>query len=269
MNLPMRALAAHFRAHLAVMMQYRGEVLLWSVWGVISPAVLYAMWSAAASGSSSGVIAGYDQASFAAYFLMMMIVGHVTAAWDVYEMGYLVRSGSMSAQLLKPVLPMWQSIGANMAYKVVTLMFVVPMWAIFAWIVKPKFQPEWWEVAAGLAAMVLGSALAYLLSYVMAMAAFWAPKLDALGEAFFALSMFAGGRFAPIEALPWYVVPVAKALPFRWMYEFPTELLVGGRLSGAETVWGLIAQLGWLGVLVVAFRVLWRAGLKRYTAVSG
>lgn len=269
MNLAFRALAAHTRAHLAIMFQYRGEILLWSVWGIVNPAVLYVMWSSAAGSNPAHAIAGYDRGAFAAYYLMMMIVGHLTTAWDVYQMGHFVRTGVLSPQLLEPVLPMWRSVAENITYKIVTLMFTVPAWIVFTLFVSPQFKTSAWEVSAGLVATILGSVLAYLLGYTIAIVAFWAPKLDALGEVYFGLGMFLGGRFAPIPALPPAVASVAKVLPFRWMYEFPCELFVGGRLTPTEAGVGLLMQIGWLGVTLILFRVLWAAGLKRYTAVSG
>lgn len=265
----MRALGAHLRAHLAVMMQYRGEVLLWSVWGIVNPAVLYAMWSAAAEGSGSHEIASYNRAGLAAYFLMMMVVGHATGAWDVYQMGHLVRTGVLSPMLLHPVLPMWRSLAENIAYKVVTLMFVIPIWIGFAWLVGPAFKATAWEYLFGTIALFLGAVLAYLLSYAISLIAFWAPKLDALGEIYFALCMFLGGRFVPIDALPDGIAGLARVMPFRWMYQFPTELLIGGRVGFREALIGLGLQFVWLAFSFVLFRTLWFAGLKRYTAVSG
>ena len=48
-----RAFLAYLRAHVGVMLHYRGEILLWSMWGIINPAVLYAMWSSAAAGDAA------------------------------------------------------------------------------------------------------------------------------------------------------------------------------------------------------------------------
>lgn len=269
MRSAMRALGAHLRAHLAVMMQYRAEVLLWSIWGIVNPAVLYAMWTAAAETNPDQMIAGYDRAGFAAYFFLMMIVGHVTGAWDVYQMAYYVRTGALSPMLLEPALPMWRSVAENLAYKAVTLMFTVPIWVGFAFIVKPRFAAVGWEYALGTLSMIIGAVLAYLLSYTISLIAFWAPKLDAVGEVYFGLCMFLGGRFAPVEALPGPIRVLAEALPFRWMYEFPTELYVGNKMTLSQAWVGLAIQVGWLAVTLIAFRVVWLAGLKRYTAVSG
>src|SRR5690606_12024883 len=90
----LRSLAAYLRASLAVMFQYRGEIVLWALWGVVYPLVAMAMWRAAIEGAPNGqAIQGLDAGDFAAYFLLTMVVGHVATAWDVYEMGYLVRTG--------------------------------------------------------------------------------------------------------------------------------------------------------------------------------
>lgn len=264
-----RAFAAYLRANIALMLQYRGEILLWSIWGIINPAVLYAMWSTAAEGSTGGRIAGLDTGGFAAYYLSIMIVGHVTSAWDVYEMGYLVRSGQFSPMLLRPMLPIWRALAANVSYKITTLMYVIPMWGVFAIWVRPSFETQPWQIGIGLVSVILGAALNYIMCYTVALIAFWATKLDAMGEIYFGLCMLMGGRIAPIHALPEPALSVAEYLPFRWMFAFPTELLIGQVTSWEAAVGGLKIQLIWFLVIVLLFRLLWDVAVKRYTAVSG
>jgi ABC-type uncharacterized transport system permease subunit len=41
-----------------------------------------------------------------------------------------------------------------------------------------------------------------------------------------------------------------------------------GRISGHALLGGLAWQAGWILAAVVVFRFLWRAGLKRYSAVG-
>lgn len=48
------ALPAFWRQSLATMLQYRGEIALWAVWGVVYPAVAMAMWAAAVRGAPGG-----------------------------------------------------------------------------------------------------------------------------------------------------------------------------------------------------------------------
>ena len=265
----LRAFFAYLRSGVQTMFQYRAEIVLWAIWGLVNPAVLYAMWSSAAESNPDHTAAGFSRGQFAAYYFVMMIVGHLAAAWDVYEMGYMIRSGQFSSQLLRPLLPMWKSIADNLSYKIATLIFVVPMWFVFAWIVKPEFTTAGWQLALGLVALLLGSVLNFLLGYLVSLIAFWATKLDAMGEVYFGLGMFLGGRFAPLEALPGPVYWAASTLPFRWMFAFPSELLMGRMTSVSQAVEGIAIQAAWIVAVAVAFKFCWRVALKRYTAVSG
>jgi ABC-2 type transport system permease protein len=265
----LRAFSAYHRAAVQVMFQYRAEIVLWAVWGLVNPAVLYAMWSSAAEGNPDHTAAGFSRGQFAAYYFVVMIVGHLAAAWDVYEMGYLIRTGQFSALLLRPMLPIWKALAENLAYKAATLAFLVPMWGLFAWIVRPEFATTWWQLILGITALFLGAALNFVLGYVVSLVAFWATKLDAMGEVYFGLGMFFGGRFAPLDALPTPVYWLACVLPFRWMFAFPTELLMGRVPRVGDALVGLLVQAVWLFGIVGAFRVLWVVALRRYTAVGG
>jgi len=60
----------------------------------------------------------------------------------------------------------------------------------------------------------------------------------------------------------------AFALPFRYMIGFPVEVLTG-QLGATEMWTGFAIQAGWLAAALIAFAVLWRAGVRRYSAVGG
>jgi ABC-2 type transport system permease protein len=259
---------AYLRLSLAVMFQYRGEIFLWAIWGVVYPAVAMAMWSAAVAGSPNGrTIGHFGPHEFAAYFLLTMIIGHVCTAWDVYEMGHLVRTGALSSCLLRPVLPIWQSVADNLAYKGLTLTILVPIWLAVAWTTRPALAADRTHLLYGLAATALAMILNYLSCYNLAMLAFWVTRMDGVGEAWFGASLFFGGRLAPLTIMPGPIQKIASALPFKWVIWFPSEALIG-HLSVSSLRGGLINQLAWIAVGLLGFRVLWRAGIKRYSAVG-
>jgi len=265
----LRAFWAFLRTGIGTMLQYRGEILLWAIWGLVNPSVLYCVWSTVTKNQSSGLVAGYGRGEFAAYYLVMMIVGHITTAWDTYELGYFIRSGQMSGRLLRPILPIWQSLAVNLSYKIVTLVFVGPMWLIFALLVNPTFHVAWWHLVLGTVSILLAGAINFVIGYAVALIAFWSPKLDATGEVYFGVGMFFGGRFAPLAALPPVLGSIAAVLPFRWMFAFPTELTIGRIQSPTEALTGLAIQVVWLALGILVFRLTWIAAVKRYTAVSG
>lgn len=268
----MTALPAIFRSFVrvefATMVQYRIEMALWALWGVAYPAVAIAVWSAAAAaGSNAGAIQGFGPREFAAYFLLTMIVGHCITAWDLYEMGGMVQSGSMSAKLLRPVLPIWESLAANLGFKVITLTLLIPLWGVIALLTRPAADVTITGLVAGILATVLGAAVNFLWGYTVGLSAFWVTRTDAISEAWFAAGLFVGGRMAPLSLLPEALQWAAAFLPFKWIVWFPAEVLMG-RVRGAEIWLGVGMQAFWLIGGMVLFPVIWRRALRQYTAVG-
>jgi ABC-2 type transport system permease protein len=227
-----------------------------------------AVWKAAAAASKNpGQIAGMTTGEMMAYFLMTMIVGHLVTAWDIYEMGWKVRTGRMSPELLRPILPIWESLCDNLAYKLVTLVILVPIWFVIGLAVRPTFHTAPGDLALGAAAVVLAGLLSFVWGYACGCIAFFVTKMDAVAEMYFGASMFFGGRIAPIEFLPASLQWIAAALPFRWIVAFPSQLLAG-QVSGRAAWFGIGAQLAWLAAGVVVFRIVWSRGIRRYSAVG-
>ncbi len=253
---------------MAVMFHYRAEIVLWAVWGVVYPAVGIAMWTAAVAGKGEGAnIGGFGPREFAAYFLLTMIVGHFCTAWDVYEMGYLVRSGAMSGKLLRPILPIWEAIADNLAFKTLTLAVLVPAWLVVGWLTQPKFTTTGTQLLLGVLAMLVAAMLNFIWGYTVATISFWITRVEHLGELWFGGSLFVGGRLAPLTILPAPLQWAAAVLPFKWMIWFPSAALMG-QLSAEEIARGLVWQTCWLAAGLAAFRWIWSAGLKRYSAVG-
>lgn len=268
MRAVLSALPAFLRESMATMFQYRGEILLWAIWGVVYPSVAMAMWAAAVAGSADGnQIGGYAPRNFAAYFWLTMVIGHICTAWDVYELGYLVQSGKLSPKLLRPILPVWQSLADNIAYKVVSLGALVPIWVMIVLLTRPDFAAGGRHTLFAVPAVLLGACVNYIWCYNLAMLAFWVTRMDAIGQAWFGAGMFFGGRLAPLSIMPEPLQKIASALPFKWVIYFPCEMLMG-RLSDRAIYHGLINQAAWVGLGLLVFTVVWRLGVRKYSAVG-
>jgi ABC-2 type transport system permease protein len=227
-----------------------------------------AVWhAAAASAIEPGRIQGRTAGEISGYFLMTMIVGHLCTAWDVFEMGWLVRTGRLSPKLLRPILPVWESLTDNIAYKIVTLLMLVPMWVIVALVARPTIDVRAFDIALALVAVPLAAAVIFIWNHVAATFAFFVTKMDATAEMFFGLGFFFGGRMAPIELLPPQMQTISAALPFRWVIAYPSQLLAG-QLAHDAALRGLAWQAGWLIGGILAFRFCWSRGVRRYSAVG-
>jgi ABC-2 type transport system permease protein len=129
-------------------------------------------------------------------------------------------------------------------------------------------RPAGADVAAALPAVALAAALRFLFGYTVALAAFWTPRVGALNAAAAQLIFLLGGEAAPVPLLPDALRPWAVVLPFRALLGFPAEL-AAGLLTGPEARAGYALQLVWLAVFGGLAGWVWRAGVRRYTAVGG
>jgi ABC-2 type transport system permease protein len=98
--------------------------------------------------------------------------------------------------------------------------------------------------------------------------AFWATQAEALLALQDSLIFLLAGQVAPMALLPGLLRKAATGLPFRYMVGFPIEVLTG-QLNRAELWAGFAWQAGWMGITLILFAILWRTGVKRYSAVGG
>ena len=255
-----------FKTTLASMFQYRASLLIWMIGQVLEPLVYLIVWSVV-SNSSGGSVGDYTTTEFAAYFILLMLVNQFTYTWIMYEFDYRIREGILSFALLKPVHPIHSDIADNASSKLITLPIMILIVAGLAAIFHASISPAPWAIALFIPALLLAFSVRFLLEWTLAQAAFWTTRVGAINQTYFVLMLFLSGQIAPLTLLPHLVQVAAMILPFRWMIGFPVELLLG-RLTLAEALRGLGVQAAWLGASFVLLRIVWRAGVRIYSAVG-
>jgi ABC-2 type transport system permease protein len=124
-----------------------------------------------------------------------------------------------------------------------------------------------WAAAAFVPALALAFVVRFLVEWSLALAAFWTTRVGAINQMYFVVMLFLSGQMAPLSLMPDWLQSLAAALPFRWMISFPVELLLG-RLTPGEALAGLAIQAIWIAVGWGLLRIVWRAGVRRYSAVG-
>jgi ABC-2 type transport system permease protein len=255
---------AFFLATFAVQMQYRAAILIWLIGLVVQPVVYLVVWRTVAGG---GEVGGYDAAGFSAYYIGLMLVNHTTFSWIMHTYDFEIRQGHLSALLLKPTNPMHIHLADNVTYKLISFVVVLPTAGLLALYFQPRLSPSPAQVGVFVLAVLLAFALRWLLEYTLALAALWTTRVGAVNNAYNAAFWFLAGMVAPTSVLPPALQQAAAVLPFRYTVAFPIEVLLG-RAEGEALLVGLLTQTGWIVAAFVLFRLVWREGLKRYSAVG-
>jgi ABC-2 type transport system permease protein len=265
-----RALAAlyaqQFKTTFAAMVQYRASLIIWMIGHVLEPLVYLIVWSTV-SESTGGSVGGYTAADFAAYYIVFMLVNHVTYTWIMYEYEYRVREGDLSFALLKPVHPIHSDVADNVSSKLITLPIMLVTAGLLAAFFHPAWDFSWWSTLLFVPALLLAFLLRFLLEWTLALTAFWTTRVGAVNQTYFVLLLFLSGQIAPLALFPGPVQTAAQILPFQWMIGFPVELILG-RVSPAGAGLGILLQTVWIVLAFGLLRIVWRAGVRIYSAVG-
>jgi ABC-2 type transport system permease protein len=266
----MRALAdiywVQFKTLLAVQLQYRVSLLIWLIGMIMEPLMNLVVWTTVSQMQGGGV-ESYSTGDFAGYFIASMLVNHITFTWIMWEYEYLIKDGTLSGFLLRPIHPIHRDLTDNVVYKAITLTILIPVAIILGLAFHPTLPTNPWAIAAFIPALLLSAALRFLTEWTLALSAFWMTRVSALNQLYFVTMLFFSGRLAPLELFPQFVRDLSFALPFRWMIYFPVELLFG-RLTLSETLTGFALQIAWLALVLLVLRFVWNAGVKRFSAVG-
>ncbi len=257
---------ANFRVTIATQLQYRASLVIWLLGTVLEPTIYLVVWRTIAA-SQGGTVGGYSAADFAAYFLILMLVNHLTFSWIMWEYEYRIRQGQFSPLLLRPIHPIHKDIADNIAYKLIVLPALLPAAIALAVTFGAAAHPPLWAILAFVPAILLAFLVRFLIEWTLAMSAFWTTRTGAINQMYFIVSLFLSGQVAPLDLLPGPIRAAATVLPFRWMIYFPVELALG-RLTTRETLIGLAAQSGWLVASLIFFWTIWRVGVRRYAGVG-
>ncbi len=246
-------------------LQYRSFFFLLAFGWMIPPLVSLFVWSTAASEKP---IQGLTQGEFVAYYLLFILINQLTYSQTNWTVGDSIRNGDMNRALLRPLSPLFSTLSTELAGKVVYMTFVTPVVAALALLFHPTLHLTWQQGLAFVPALLLAWLLRFFWGYWLALLAFWATRANALLEIQDALIFLLAGQVAPVALLPGPLQLLARILPFRYMIGFPVEVLLG-HLTGADLLIGFVYQCGWCLIALTLFVVIWRIGVRHYTAVGG
>ncbi len=246
-------------------MQYRGFFFVLAFGWMVPPLVYLLVWSTAAE---SGSPVGFSRGALVAYSLTLIVVNQFTYAQTNWTVGDFIRGGQLNTYLLRPMPYIYQILADEAAGKVVFMAFVIPVSAVLALVLRPELHLTLQAGLLFLPALALAWCLRFLWGLWLAMLAFWATRADALLAVQDALTFLLAGIVAPVVLLPDAARWLADVLPFRYMVGFPVEILTG-QVQGAALRQGFAVQAGWLLLAFLLCNIVWKYGLRRYTAVGG
>ncbi len=258
---PYRIAGSLFSSQYALMLEYRAEIVLWAISGVL-PLIMLGLWT----GAEARVLAGITKEDITRYFISAFIVRQFTAVWVMVSFEEDHIEGKLSPFILQPIYPFWRYFFSHVAEQFTRIPFVLVI-MIFLFIGFPQtfFIPSNKELIAAIIAIFSAFCVRFILHWTFAMVNFWTERASAIERVLMIPYLFLSGLVAPIETFPESVRAFALLTPYPYLLSFPAKILSGANVNLLQ---GFLCLFLWGSLFMFISFYAWRNGLKQYSSMG-
>jgi ABC-2 type transport system permease protein len=186
-----------------------------------------------------------------------------------YDIMQSVYTGSIGADLLRPMPLFWLWLARDLGRSLVNLLgrgvLLMLLFVPFFAIQLPPDAGQW--LAMGLA-IALGWLVSYTWRFLVNLAAFWSPDARGIGRIAFTASQLFSGFLMPLRLYPEWFQQLCNYTPFPALFNTSVEAYLG-LLRGVPLALALLNQLAWFVVLAVLAHLALTAGVRRLVVQGG
>ena len=257
---------AFLRAALGVSIMYRAQLVIWILTGLF-PLLMMAVWITISQENPQGTVGNFDQTAFISYYLAVTVIRRLCGVWIIWDLDEDIRMGMLSAKLLRPIDPGHNYFAMSLTDKPVEMAFVLPPILLAMWWFGAEYDLS--AVNVFLVSLTIFGAICieFCVSMLIGALGFWITQVLSLIQVWFYLRAFFSGWIIPLALFPDSFQAFLFYMPFRYTLSLPIEILMG-QLSGPDIMNGLALQWGWVVLFFIGYRLLWRKGISRFSAVG-
>lgn len=216
--------------------------------------------------AGSARVAGYDPASAVTFVWVGQGLLVVVMIFGEGELAGRVRTGQVSADLLRPVDLQAALLAEDLGRASFAMMtrFAVPVviGGLAFELALPTSPVRWLSFAVGVLLAVLVS---FGLRFLINLTAFWLLDSRGVLTIYAVVAPMLAGLIIPVPYFPGWAAAVLAATPFPAMVQTPTDLLLGR----GDAAWLLAGQLLWAVLLLGAGRLVLARAVHRLVVQGG
>lgn len=245
----------------------KGQIFMWGLLGMVGSFTEAFPWIVL--GSVYGDISGYSTQGIVLYYLLNNVSWFITGGTFSWGISNIIKSGSLSGNLLRPIFPFSKMIVSEQAWKISGFIFSMPMHILLAWLIIgiPADLFEFknlllWILTLPIAAIIFGE-----IEFIKGVSAFFLIRTNGIINLIENIRDLFSGAIAPLYLLPPILQNVSKGLPFLYIFGFPTLVLLG-EITTQEYIDGIIVSFVWAIILFIVCYILYKLGIKKYESVG-
>jgi ABC-2 type transport system permease protein len=228
------------------------------------------LWAAIFQSSDQPLVYGFTFRQMIAYTFMAGLVARLVRTGFEYEIMDDVKTGKYSRFLVQPLgyfpYRVCSFFGQKLPGQVMILAILALVMTLLVTFWGASFGFA--RIIAFLVAILLATALNFLIFYCISAMAFWIVDVGFLFEGIRIVTVLLAGGIFPLQVFGETFNQISNWLPFKYTVNYPINVL-NGMIPPAGILQGMLIQILWIGICLVLSRILWQVGSRRYVAVGG
>lgn len=273
-------MVAVFRVHCVILKTcieerfvYRGDfafATLVRFLPIVTQIFLWGAIFAAGTPHARGSMNGYTYADMVAYYLLAM-VGRAFSSMPGLASGIArdVRDGTIKKFLTQPIDMLGYLFWHRIAHKLVYYCVAAGPFALVFYLCRDYFPgwPDAFTICAFLLSLAMGFLVGFLLESLIGLVSFWFLEVSSLLFIYMMINYFLSGHMIPLDWLGTFGEYV-QYLPFKFLAYFPAAIMLQ-KYTHAQLIQELSIELTWVLALLIANRIVFERGVRRYGAFGG
>ncbi|MBI2600718.1 ABC-2 family transporter protein [Candidatus Daviesbacteria bacterium] len=253
-----------FKSEWQQFLEYRVDLLIYTLSGAVIPLVALAVWLAV---SSSGANLSFSQAELVIYFLMAMWVNIFVSAWGAYFIGEDIKTGVFSRYLVKPFSLFDNNFINNISEKSFKLIIASMLMLFIGYLLSRAIPLEvnisFLSFSFFTISLFFAATIYFFMDMIIGLATFWVHDNEFLRYFSNTLRDFLSGRVIPVLFLPGWLYTISFLSPFRYVLSFPIEVLLN-KLGLTDLLIGFAIQVLWAISMIFFYKLLYQKGIRLY-----
>jgi ABC-2 type transport system permease protein len=199
------------------------------------------------------------------YIMISGIIGSFVFSTRVPDMGGDILSGKIINYITKPISILDYLLSREAADKLINLLFGVTEVILFITIFKPHIyiQTNIIVYVILLLYILMAALLAFFISYLLAMIAFWSNEVWAPRYIYIVISSILAGTAFPLDILPKFMYEIFMLTPFPYLLFIPIKIYLQG--FSFNLIKPSIVLIVWMMLLYFFSKFIWNKGMREFS----
>lgn len=259
------------RISLVERLVYRADFIVSTFFRFLPLVTSFLLWDAVFVGSGQQQLSGFDRRRMIAYLLMVQI-SRMFSSMPGLAAGIArdIRDGNLKKYLVQPIDMIAYLLSYRAAHKMAYIATSALPYGILFFLCRSVFDglPAAPIMLAFVASLLLAFLIGFFFEATIGMIGFWFLEVTSFLYVINTLNFFISGHMFPLDLLPPFWANLLQMLPFQYLAYFPAMVFLDMKPTDA-ILGGLAMELVWAVIFIVLARVLYKFGLRRYSAYGG